>query len=147
MKVIFLDIDGVLNSYKFSKTLENHENLFYGMEIDPFSLELFTNLLKNNASIKVVISSSWRDSLSLYQFKELFKSFQDQIIDMTSSDVDKAKSIELWVKTHKINEFVILDDDVLFDLDHGFNKKQIKTSPNLGISHEHINQIKILLHL
>jgi Swiss Army Knife RNA repair-like protein len=53
MKVIFLNVDGVLNN---GKTTEMYRS-FVG--IDPSLAQLVTHIVKNN-NCEVVLSSSWR---------------------------------------------------------------------------------------
>ena len=62
MKVIFLDIDGVLNSEKFAKyCYENPEFVENGGSnwVDPYSVLWVLQLCKE-LDLKIVLSSSWR---------------------------------------------------------------------------------------
>lgn len=147
MKVLFLDIDGVLNSDSFHRTLEAGTSFIYGLELEPRALKLFEEFLLSAPELKIVISSSWRDTLTLEQFQEVLSPYVDaqRIIGLTSSEVDKAPSIEAWIKEHNPSEVLILDDDTLFDLSHRLHKRQVKTSLGLGLRDDHIKALKELL--
>ena len=61
MKVIFLDIDGVLNTSEiFIEQSKNYKQKgIYNVEIDEFRVEYLKQIIeKTNA--KIVLSSSWR---------------------------------------------------------------------------------------
>lgn len=62
-KIIFLDIDGVLNSQRYYATLthEEHQKQYdkYGDGFDPLSYSLLNKLI-NATGAQVVISSTWR---------------------------------------------------------------------------------------
>lgn len=143
-KILFLDIDGVLNSDRFHRTIMVY-NFPHGMEIDPKAIALLKSFLDTYQEIKIVISSSWRDTLSINQFNELFAThgIQDRVIDLTNSDMEKVKSIELWINENNPSHFVIIDDDQLFDLLHRMHRFQIKTSMGLGLQESHIEAIKL----
>jgi hypothetical protein len=141
MKLIFLDIDGVLNNqlwYKETKhidktkdTMEEHEL----RQFDPRCIEILNNIIeKTNA--KVVISSSWRIGKSVEQLENLFEKvgFKGDIIDKTPSlqfqtfskgyedynySVPRGNEIKAWLEMNKgtLGEkisrlrYAILDDD------------------------------------
>ncbi len=144
MKILFLDVDGVLNSDKYHRSLEFGHQFLFGMEVDPTPTELLSTFLKENDSIQVVICSSWRDTLTLGNFKEVFPSFSDKIIDLTSSNESKSKSIESWVSKNNPSHFAILDDDVLFDIKHPYHRVQVKTSMAFGLQKDHLLSLKSL---
>jgi hypothetical protein len=68
MKVIFLDIDGVLDSYRSCLAYGNypHSNTVYEL-FDDVAVSLLRNFCKDN-DIKLVLSSCWRrfDGLTYY---------------------------------------------------------------------------------
>jgi hypothetical protein len=144
-KVLFLDIDGVLNSDRYHRSL-TEERFLYGMELDSKAILLLKNFLDTHLDVNVVICSSWRDTLSLDQFNDLFKTYgiQDRVVSLTNADMGKGESIELWVKTFAPTSFVVIDDDQLFDLRHPFSAHQIKTSMGLGLQSHHIETLKKL---
>jgi hypothetical protein len=127
MKIIFLDIDGVLNHEAFYG--QRHDNLKKGIkikhpysEIDPACVEKL-NVLCGETGAKVVISSTWRHSGLDYCRDVLeFHGFKGEIIDITPSSPTRFRGLEIldWIKTNKeligepyynFTEYVILDDD------------------------------------
>lgn len=125
MKIIFLDIDGVLNSELWSKNPDSH-----GQEkrnrrwFDPRCVNLL-NILVKRTGAKVVLSSTWRNSRSLLELKELFKDMgiECDLIDKTpslDSPCLRGNEIHQWMsdnkdllgcKQHLYKEYLILDDD------------------------------------
>lgn len=123
MRVIFLDIDGVLN---------NQQSPY---QIDEKRVKRLAKIVhKTNA--KIVISSNWRHSYSLFLGKKelhpdqylaiqrllsYFKAYSLSIYDITGIDgygVDsRPKEIKEYIHTHAIDSFVILDDEDVWKWD------------------------------
>lgn len=102
MKVIFLDIDGVITSVRTS---------WYNFDIHALH---FLRWICNTADVKIVISSTWR-----YQYTKAFWTtiFQDTLHDdfrtphIVSTD-RRGGEINAWLKKHKeVKRYLILDDD------------------------------------
>lgn len=131
MKIIFLDIDGVLNHELFYR--DRHEKIkaktwdvkHPQSEFDPSSV-LFLNDLIKDTGAKVVISSTWRMGRDTKELRELMASvgFVGEIIDKTpimrQSGVVRGNEIHKWIMdhtdsigcaTHEYRHYVILDDD------------------------------------
>ena len=149
MKILFLDIDFVLNSHKFEiqRDIKGEAYTPYYSEIDPQCISVLNQVLEQRPSLKIVISSSRRDSLSLEEFKKLFSHFgvkEEKIIDTTSSGVKKETSIEQWIKENSPSSFVVLDDDYLFDKDHKFHKNFYRVS-TIGLTPKDIPEILNLI--
>lgn len=127
MKIIFLDIDGVLNHEAFYK--ERHERRdeegvweYPYSEIDPKAVSNLNNLIADT-NAKVVISSTWRHH-GLEYCKDVMErhGFVGEIIDITPSSPTRFRGLEIldWVKENEnligeryfnFTEYVILDDD------------------------------------
>ena len=69
MRIIFLDIDGVLNSELWYKEVK-----YANLEEKHFSPALVENLntITDQTGAKIVVSSSWRKNKTLEQLKNLF---------------------------------------------------------------------------
>lgn len=83
MKIIFLDIDGVLNCENgFNQGLCAYNDDF-GMDFYPPSADLINNLIEETGA-KVVISSSWRGS-GLQKMQDMWKhrKMAGEVIDVT----------------------------------------------------------------
>jgi hypothetical protein len=127
MKIIFLDIDGVLNHEAFYK--ERYEKRNDGNVIEHPYNEIDSkcvanlNMLITDTNAKVVISSTWRHSgLSYCEDVLSYHGFMGDIIDVTPSSPTRFRGLEIldWIKNNEeligephynFTEYVILDDD------------------------------------
>lgn len=115
MKVIFLDIDGVLNSQRTCLAMGGIPS---GMKknavkfLDPLAISMIRETCKL-ADAKIVLSSTWR---KCRDFKEYAKEFNLPIIDRTASHSNKGSlrgyEIEDWLENHvEVTHYAIIDDD------------------------------------
>lgn len=144
MNIIFLDIDGVLNTERFIKyQIEHHECDSYEADFnfDPICMKNLKELIDKTNSY-IVISSSWRTSvklineisnnLKLYNINDRFFSSTPILNNKT-----RGEEIKYWLDCFSditIN-YVILDDEndvdnladklVLCDQYYGFTKKEL----------------------
>lgn len=127
MKILFLDIDGVLNHEKFYKNISKlelvHNNYPY-TEFDPTSVS-YLNKILDETDAKLVVSSSWRLDSNL---KKIFKEvgIKHKIYDVTPwlirYDVHRGDEINEYLKKHSnIKRYCILDDiDDFYDYQKPF---------------------------
>lgn len=112
-KIIFLDIDGVLQSQRSGVAFGN---ISFDIDdnpiefLDPIAIKLlqrFSNDFKYEVSF--VLSSTWRKCI---QFKELGNLLNLPIIDATSSYGPKADAILKYIDDTELSlkDFVIIDD-------------------------------------
>lgn len=160
MKVIFLDVDGVLNSSQFASEMydKTGRNGFGGWfkEEEPidhdnvlWSQELVDRVrrIADTCSAKIVMSSTWRKHFSVPKFKEMFSIYgwdDAPVIDKTVS-LRGPRGLEIndWLSKNKHDAYVILDDsrDMLPDQMSHF----VETDMEIGISDEDVEKaIKIL---
>lgn len=111
MKIIFLDIDGVLNVIPHE--YDQYGSLFH---------KQFENNLRNiieKTDAKIVISSTWRKS-GLHVMKSMWmhRGLAGEIIDCTPqiyynhNKVVRGHEIQEWLnKNPQVTSYVILDDD------------------------------------
>lgn len=110
MRVLFLDIDGVLNS---TRTCVAHGG--YPMELthteafDWVAIKLLQRLC-DSSGIQVVLSSAWRLT---HDYKDVAKAFDLPIIDRTPSLLGcRGDEIQHWLDNHvEVTNYAILDDD------------------------------------
>lgn len=104
MKVIFLDIDGVLNCDK----TRNPRKLPY--VVDKKLLARLKKLLQRTGA-KVVLSSTWRvDPIGIYAARYWGIPFIDICPDMPKSP--RSKEILRWLNKHpKVTRYAIIDDE------------------------------------
>ena len=149
MKVIFLDVDGVLNSIKdydeHYKDSENKPILYDDVEERPL---LLLKELVDKTGAKIVVSSSWRKIEKLYhKLGNALYEYGMRIYDVTPYRYNKDRSDEIyeWLYDKNIESFVILDDDNFKFEESGLGKYLIKTTYDDGLRTEHIEKaIKIL---
>ena len=106
MKVLFLDIDGVLNSHR---TAIAFGGMFGVDKLDPIAVRLVRGIV-DTADACVVLSSSWRLT---HDFRELGKQLDLPMIDRTPSLVGpRGKEIKAWLDGHpECTRYAIVDDD------------------------------------
>jgi hypothetical protein len=100
MKVIFLDIDGVLNHEMWYRRrfeemdMEKYTSKYPYYEFDPQSIEELNRII-NETDAKVVISSTWRIGRTVDQLQELLNNvgFEGEIIGVTPHFIAKGEDI------------------------------------------------------
>jgi hypothetical protein len=142
MRVIFLDVDGVLN---------NVYDINRGVELEETKLQIFADLVKST-NAKVVLSSSWRLSDNTFSEVEItLHSYGVNISDVTPTlparmygrNMDRGDEIAAWIKLNNPDQYAIIDD-----VDDGlssFGESFFKTSFDEGLTLEISN--RILEHL
>ncbi len=104
----FLDIDGVLNRKS------DWSKRYY---INPGCLCAFKKLLSYDSSPTIILSSTWRTGISKSGnndgLLEIIESTGICIADVTpyASGKTRLEEINYYVKRHKIDKFVAIDDD------------------------------------
>lgn len=148
IKVIFLDIDGVLNSSKTTRRTSNTIFRFVGKR---YILNL--KRIISTTGAKVVLSSDWRYDRDDPQHNGLFCELRDELLKY---DIEfygftpeipsghRGAEIDLWLSEHpEVSNFVILDDrlDIEPNKDHW-----VQTFISRGLRKEETDEaIKILM--
>ena len=147
MKIIFLDIDGVLNSDEYFDKIKNLNINGIENDIDVSKIVLLKKSLDETGA-KVVLTSSWRYTRKAQELKQLLLSY-GIIVDCTPF-IDNERGIEIkkWLQEHNdIQDFLILDDEIFDSYDEKLMKKLIKISDTNGINYgeglqpKHIQEI------
>lgn len=116
MKIIFLDIDGVMNVIP-----QGHDR--YGGRFHPHFIDNLAKIIIETKA-KIVISSSWKHS-GLQNMKDMWKSriYPGDVIDITPNfngnknlsfkdRYERGTEIKMWLDKHPdITDYVIIDDD------------------------------------
>lgn len=127
MKVLFVDIDGVLVSVG---SMIHNNRLYVSGEstadshkaIDPVAASNLHYILEEVPGVEIVISSSWRKYYTLEALQEVFDEHRipgSFIVGTTPvlEGQSRGHEIELYLKHHpEITNFVIIDDDSDLDL-------------------------------
>lgn len=118
MKVIFLDIDGVLNSERYIQECDG-----YGIVIDPSKMVLLKQIV-DATDASIVLSTSWREHWSKdatqcdstgVLMNSMFGAYGLQIFDKTPYLQSRREmEIKSWLdKNPDVQKFVVLDDMLL----------------------------------
>ena len=140
-KIIFLDIDGVLNcddtfaeKYEekrlFCKFLENSDYNLAKIDmcdIDFYKLQLLKYItLETDA--KIVISSSWKNLRVYTLIEEILINKGLPIIGVTPYIHNKrGAEIRKYLSENEVNDFIIIDDDIFDDYDDELLNHLVKT--------------------
>ena len=147
MKVIFLDIDGVLNctSYfierhsEIAKLYENNKDnkrllslKRMMLDIDNRKLELLKDIIDVTGA-KVVVTSSWKRLDIFNDVEELLISMGIPIVGTTKDkSYNRGTGIKKYLKENQVEEYIVLDDDIFEDYDTEIMNHLVKTSFSHG---------------
>lgn len=125
MKILFLDIDGVMNSAQsciyWNRKKKNHPdgewNPMRG-EFCPIAISNLNYLLEKIPDLQIVISSTWRIGRSIQQLKDIFKSQEidpARVINKTPCDKRQPRGLDIqeFMDQNGLTpeNIAILDDD------------------------------------
>lgn len=170
MKVIFLDIDGVLNSLDNMRAMTlmwKHNELIYKSR-DEFGhlfderCVLWLKYIVARTNAKIVISSTWR-SKGLQEMQMLFKArgisceiigctptvVDNYIVNLyaaTNNEADRGYEIAQWIYEHEqtLESYCIIDDDS--DMISSQMKYFVKTESDVGLNLKAANQAIAILN-
>jgi len=142
IKILFLDIDGVVKLYN-----SNNQKDKCGEKFNP-ELILNLNYIIEQTHCKIVISSM-RRSLGLVKFKEMwkFRQYPGEIIDITpTSEISRGEDIKMWLDNNKFDSYCIVDD---LDADEFLLEQLlnfVKIERKIGLTVENCNKIITILN-
>lgn len=149
MKIIFLDIDGVLNSTRSCVANGGFGRIFdhdSWKELDPVAVKLIAHVAKETGA-EVVLSSSWR----ILANKEDIIAFQDflgvSIIDVTPQlHGCRGEEIQQWLDSCKepVEAFCIIDDDS--DMLHEQEGNFVQADERIGLTWQNCEDIMAVLN-
>ena len=134
MKVIFLDIDGVLNSDEYFDRIRDLNMQGIQSEVDIEKIKLLKKAIDETGA-KVVLSSSWRYTRNAQYLKQLL--LQYNIFADSTPFLQNKRGLEIkkWLENNpNVEDFVILDDEIFDSYDEELLSKLIKISNGNGIS-------------
>ncbi len=127
MKIIFLDIDGVLNTYRSYLATGSQETW------DMVACKFLQNLLTLNTDIKIVVTSTWRysdDCLMHFEYNgfvksmfhkhwrtlshQQFKDYEEYKNKSFSERFERGREIDNWLNNPEhsdVTHYCIIDDD------------------------------------
>lgn len=158
-KVIFLDIDGVLNTkWWYAQMNRNTPKDKYGYAFDPNAVSNLKYILDQTGA-DIVISSSWK-SFGFSELEEMWEerglpgkligitpnSVSDEMLlnaDLDNMELFSIRGMEIkeWLskKGRSISHYAIIDD-----MDNMLPEQQshfVKTDPEIGITKENADQV------
>lgn len=168
MKILALDIDGVLNTQRGTEYWDvvrrrdpeayDRKYDFFGCNWCPTACANLSSLMDSEPDLRLVISSTWRLGCNLGRMRQYFLNrglkwqHAHHIIGMTpdlsrpSEDVARGLEIQAWLdknaKRKWVSGFAIVDDDS--DMSH-LKHKLVQTRMEEGLTMEHVERIREIL--
>lgn len=164
MKVLFLDIDGVLNTkYWYTQMDRNTPKDKYGYAFDPNSVANLKRIVEDTGA-EIVISSSWK-CMGLSQMEDMWRdrNLPGRIIGITpnsvsdemllNADIDsielfhiRGEEIKEWLMKHakRVSSYAIIDD-----MDNMLPEQQshfVQSNPEVGITEGDADTIITILN-
>lgn len=162
MKVLFLDMDGVVNNSigddlvtlpmlnNLGKTC--YATLFSGVNINPFCKLL--NWLQEE-DIKIVISSTWRLTMTPELFNRYFRKYfrnyrKDLVVGLTTVNLypkymHRGTEIKDYLNKHNdITEYIVIDDDIDDIVEVLPQHRVVKINGNTGLTDRDISKIQYM---
>lgn len=162
MRVLFLDIDGVLNSNFWNN--RHQREISDGTLIDEEKVKILAQLVRR-ANATIILHSGWRSwfDSELKPLRTESQRLVDMLAkeglsiegmtpDLTTEEIRKTKTfskvkaeeILLWLKLHdNVAGWVVLDD---LDLHNALVElHQVKTNPTIGLSIEDIEKAERIM--
>ncbi len=149
-KILFLDVDGVLNTDSMFKTPEMGTYVLCDKRIE------MLNAMLEAVGAKVVLSSSWRNSSSHVAFLEergaLKHKHEDWRTGVEPVDLEarvylaneRGREVREWLSRHpEVTQYAIIDDlEFFLPEQHRFF---VRTSPYFGLGKKHVRVLTRLL--
>ncbi len=154
MKIIFLDVDGVLNSRRNVLAFggfpwpnepavlpDGTPNSNAELYLDQIAIGMIRAICEKTGA-KIVLHSTWRMHVNPIEWG---KKWNLPIIAGTSGNVGKPQSIKIWLSETQrnveyVSHYAIIDDDDMDDHEH-----QVTTGITNGFLYEHYQKTLTLL--
>lgn len=143
MKVIFLDVDGVINNEKTTAMINGWTF------VDDYLIKIVRHII-NKTHAKVVLSSTWREGWDGQVFGMEFEALKEKCeyfgvhffdktdwTDMGHRDREICDWLDMW-SGEPIESYVVLDDapGCFFGADNSILEHLVQTDPRVGITLE-----------
>lgn len=140
-KVIFLDIDGVLNCVTTPDRIHYH----YGIE--PAKVDILREIVERTGAV-VVLSSSWRTHLNddMTAATPIGAYLLDSLkgvplVEMIDRFGTRGEEISRFVYARHVSSYVILDDESHDFKRCGMADRWVKTSWKTGLTAKHVAKV------
>ncbi len=142
MKIIFLDIDGVMTSGTLQKEAADEKTYAFSRS----SVEALNAILASNKA-RIILTSSWRTVFSIEQCCQIFD--ENGIVQMprgaTVEIAFESKSTEIrqYLENHQVESYVILDDMKIEHFDDHF----LRIDPRFGLTMNDVAEANRILNI
>lgn len=159
MKILFLDFDGVLNSWQSVYWEKRHE-ISSKTILCPIAMSNLDELMKVTPNLRIVVSSTWRKYIPIDDLKKIlseqgFKS-AERIIDYTiykqsglkfSQTGERWGEIKEWLDEHpEVTQWAIVDDNkVTSDPNPTVEARLVRTDPRVGLDWYKTDALRAIL--
>jgi hypothetical protein len=144
MKVIILDVDGVLNCAMTTDRIEDPHDGYKYIGLDTDKIERLNKIVVETGA-KIVLSTTWRkfDHFKSYLYRRMAQvnpELPGMVIGQTPIHMYdhgmRAEEIDEWLSTEpKVKQFIVLDDLACDNLDK-FGESFIQTYYSNGLTDE-----------
>ena len=138
MKLLFLDIDGVLTS---DETISRKEFLYTFSASCVWALN---RILRDN-KVKIILTSSWRTVFDAEKQYQIFR--ENGIIQLPGGQTNdfgyENRSLEIqdYLSKRKVENYVILDDMKI----NGFEGHFVLVNPSTGLTENDVEKVNRIL--
>lgn len=135
MKVIFLDVDGVLNSDEYFDSIQGKDIQGIEQDVDIQKIVLLQKAVEETGA-RVVLTSSWRYKKAGEELRELLTRY-GILTDVTPLlQNERGLEIKQWlVENEEVVDYVIVDDEVFASFDEELLQRLIRISNENGRSY------------
>lgn len=150
MNVLFLDMDGVLNSkgdfllppvHRSAQKDGEESSVTIMLEnMNQWNVDNLVYALKALPDLQIVISSAWRKHFSLADFKATFNIVglpSDRLLGFTPAKLSssRASEVRMWLDENPAAKSIaVVDDHVVFDLEDPMKQREVLTNPWTGFT-------------
>lgn len=156
-KVIFLDIDGVLNHVEYGLDTYHDHFAEANIPLDKDNVDALEKLLNAEKDAKIVWSTDWRFCQDEKWDKwtnprkvlETLPFMKDRIIGITPKKFSSEHFHEIhwWLKAHpNVTKYLILEDGYFPDEWFGLEKHLMRIDPTKGFTENNIQQAQEILN-
>lgn len=143
-RVIFLDIDGVLNSEEYYKSRQRKWDgeFRFIYDIDSTAIERLNNIL-DKTQAQIVLSSSWRFApLNEIMDSLKYKGFKYDIKYITTKErMDRGLQILKFVNENNVKDYIVIDDEPFEIVKYIPSNQFVNTTSDSGLLQEHVDYI------
>lgn len=147
-KIIFLDVDGVLNCDKTLDTIPYNGINYIGLDDD--KIQLLKDII-DKTDCYIILSTSWRFYPEFVEYLEgKLGEYRTRIIGNTLTNLgdnrcDRYLEIQDWLRTNPAPLKYAILDDVFYKMKQTFGENFFATNPEFGLTEKiHDDIIKYL---